>query len=243
MKVIAHRGYSGAYPENTMLAFRKAVEAGADGIEMDVHETKDGVLVVIHDERVDRTTDGKGAVKDFTFDELRRLNAAARYADVFEPIPSFDEYCAWLAEQTIFTNVEVKTDNTWYPGIERKIWETVTRYGLEKRILFSSFNHVSMLRLKQLAPEARTAALIFHETGVKVFPGEYCRENGFEAYHPFFGSLNDEIVRSCKDNGVAVNVWTVNDMTALARLRAWGCDAAMTNYPETAIAWLKSERQ
>ncbi len=244
MKVIAHRGYSGAYPENTMLAFRKAVEVGADGIEMDVHETKDGQLVVIHDETVDRTTDGKGAVKDYTFDELRRFNAAARFGGGFEPIPSFEEYCAWAAQQPIFTNVEIKTDNTYYPDIERKIWETVVKYGLDKSTLFSSFNHFSMVRLKQLAPEAHTAALVLAaESSVRVFPGEYCKTAGFEAYHPAFAALNDENVRSCHENGIAINVWTVNDMASLARLHAWNCNAAITNYPETAIAWLKTQKQ
>jgi len=242
MKVIAHRGYSGAYPENTMLAFQKAVEVGADGIEMDVHETKDGVLVVIHDETVDRTTESKGAVKDYTLAELKKLNAAARCGCGFEAIPTFEEYCAWAAKQPIFTNVEVKTDNTYYPEIERKIWDMAVKYGLEKTTLFSSFNHVSMMRLKQLAPEAHTAALIFPESGVKVFPGDYCKAAGFEAYHPCAVSLNDENVRNLKDNGIAINVWTVNDMTALAHLQDWGCNAVMTNYPETAINWLRAQK-
>ncbi len=240
MKVIAHRGYSGAYPENTMLAFRKAVEVGADGIEMDVHETKDGHLVVIHDETVDRTTDGKGAVKDYTFEELRKLNAAAHYGDVFEPIPSFDEYCAWAAQQPIFTNVEIKTDNTYYHDIEQKIWDTAVKYGLEKSTLFSSFNHVSLLRLKQIAPQAHTGALV--ECYIKTFPGYYCKSSGFEAYHPDVTMLNDENVRDLKEHGIAINVWTVNSMSALAQLQAWGCDGAITNYPETALAWLKANK-
>ena len=83
MKVYAHRGYSGAYPENTMLAFRKAEEAGSDGIELDVQLTKDGQVVVIHDENVDRTTDGKGLVCDYTLAELQKLNAAVHYTFSF----------------------------------------------------------------------------------------------------------------------------------------------------------------
>ena len=93
MNVVAHRGYSGVYPENTMLAFRKAVEAGSDEIELDVQLTKDGTLVVIHDEKVDRTTDGSGAVRDHSFAELRKLDAAKTWNGKYpkEAIPSFEE--------------------------------------------------------------------------------------------------------------------------------------------------------
>ena len=94
MKVMAHRGYSGAYPENTMLSFRKAAEVGTDGIELDVHLTRDGVLVVHHDERVDRTTDGTGRICDLSYAELRRFNAANLWKDRYAPekIPSFEEH-------------------------------------------------------------------------------------------------------------------------------------------------------
>ena len=99
MKNFAHRGFSGKYPENTMLAFRKALECGADGIEMDVQLTKDGELVVIHDERVDRTTNGTGNVRDYTLEELQKLDASYIYSEEvgFQTIPTFDEYCRWVA--------------------------------------------------------------------------------------------------------------------------------------------------
>ena len=98
MDIIAHRGLSGIYPENTMLAFRKAIEAGCDGIELDVHLSKDGELVVIHDEKVDRTTDGRGAVKDFTLQELRALDASGKYTGRFgiQPIPTLREYFSYV---------------------------------------------------------------------------------------------------------------------------------------------------
>lgn len=143
MKVMAHRGYSGAYPENTMLSFREAVKVGCDAIEMDVHETRDGRLVVIHDERLDRTTDGTGRICEHTFDELRQVNAAARFAGKYAPerIPSFDEYCEWASGESVGHNIEIKTDKIYYHDIERKIWATIERYGLEHKVMFSSFNH------------------------------------------------------------------------------------------------------
>ena len=110
MKVMAHRGYSGAYPENTMLAFRNA-EGKADAIELDVQLTKDGYVVVIHDERIDRVTDGEGFVRDYDLKDLQKFNAAKNKSDVskFEYIPTFEEYCAWVKNTNLETNIELKT--------------------------------------------------------------------------------------------------------------------------------------
>ena len=241
MKVIAHRGYSGAYPENTMLAFRKAVEVGTDGMELDVHATKDGVLVVHHDERVDRTTDGTGRICDLRFEELRRFNAAKLWSDRCAPekIPAFEEYCEWAAGQDIFTNIEIKTDNTYYPDIEQKTWDMIVRYGLEQKVLFSSFNHFSLTRMRQIVPaHVELGALVEHQSGVKVFPGAYCEAAGFRCYHPPVAALTDEAVQDCKDHGVKINVWTVNDMAGLEQLYRWGVDGIITNYPGVPKAWL-----
>ena len=110
MKVYAHRGYSGKYPENTMLAFKEAEKTGCYGIELDVQLTKDGEVVIIHDERVDRTTDGTGWVRDFTLKELKKLNAAAAWNGKygFEPIPTMEEYCQWVKDTNLVTNIEIK---------------------------------------------------------------------------------------------------------------------------------------
>ena len=157
MKVMAHRGYSGKYPENTMLAFEEAAKTGADGIELDVQLTKDGQVVGIHDERIDRTTDGSGWVKDYTYEELKKFNAARVKGDQFgfQPIPSFEEYCAWAKNQSLFTNVELKTSIIYYPEIEEKTIALIRKYGLEDRIIFSSFNHLSILKMKELAPDVK----------------------------------------------------------------------------------------
>ena len=246
MKVMAHRGYSGAYPENTMLAFRKAVEAGADGIELDVHETKDGQLVVIHDEVIDRTTDGSGPVRSYTLAELKAFNAAKLYKGKFpaEQIPSFEEYCAWASTQELFTNIEIKTDLVYYPDIERKVWDKIVQYGLEKKVMFSSFNHISLQRLREIVPEdVELGALTLAETGLRVFPGEYCRAAGFNAFHPDIAVLNDENVKSCKDNGVKINAYTVNDMGGLEKLYAWGCEGIITNFPGVAKGWLSAQEK
>jgi glycerophosphoryl diester phosphodiesterase len=175
MKVMAHRGYSGVYPENTMLSFREAVKVGCDAIEMDVHETRDGRLVVIHDERLDRTTDGSGRICDHSFAELQQVNAAARFAGKYAPerIPSFDEYCEWASGESVGHNIEIKTDKIYYHDIERKIWATIERYGLEKKVMFSSFNHISLRKILEISGNAVEVGALVLEDSIGGFPGYY----------------------------------------------------------------------
>ena len=243
MKVMAHRGYSGAYPENTMLSFREAVKVGCDAIEMDVHETRDGRLVVIHDERLARTTDGTGRICEHTFDELRQVNAAARYAGKYAPerIPSFDEYCEWASGETVGHNIEIKTDKIYYHDIERKIWATIERYGLEHKVMFSSFNHFSLRRILEISGNAVEVGALVLEDSIGGFPGYYCEQAGFACYHPPIELLTDENVRDCKEHGVKMNVWTVNDMAGLEQLHRWGCEGIITNYPGVASGWLRAQ--
>lgn len=238
MKVIAHRGYSGKFPENTMLAFRKAVEAGCDGIEFDVQLTKDGEVVIIHDELVDRTTDGIGFVRDYTYEDLKKLNAAKLHSTegMFEEIPTLEMYCQWVQNLDIVTNIELKTSVYFYTGLEEKVLEIVKRYGLEQQIIVSSFNHSSIVRMKQLAPEILCGALIYgHSIGNA---GAYCESMGFECYHPDCKDITKEILEDCKAHGIQVNTWTVNDMGMLEQLYDWGCDSVITNHPEVSRAWV-----
>ena len=242
MKVFAHRGYSGKYPENTMLSFRKAAETGCDGIELDVQLTRDQVLVVIHDEKIDRTTDGTGYVKDYTYEELRRFNADAICGGIhgFHSIPTFDEYCQWAKDQKLVTNVEIKTGVYYYENIEEKTVEILQKYGLTDRVLFSSFNHSSLFQTAKLAPEILRGALLEH-VGIGN-AGYYCERFGFRYYHPGVKGLTRETVEECKKHGVGVNVWTINDMAALEQMYDWGCDGIFTNYPSICKAWLDSRK-
>lgn len=238
MRVFAHRGYSGRYPENTMLAFKKAAEAGADGIELDVQLTKDGRVVVIHDEKVDRTTDGTGMVKDYTLEELQKLNAGVLYPQVcdMEPIPSFDEYCEWAAQTDLITNIELKTGEYYYEGLEEKMAEIIRKYGLEDKVLFSSFNHLSLIKMKKLLPNVPCGALVGGNGLGNA--GYYCKSFGIEWYHPYCNTLTDKEVASCKEHGIGMNVWTVNDMAVLEQLCQWDCEGVITNYPEVCKAYL-----
>lgn len=239
MKVYAHRGYSGRYPENTMLAFREAVKAGAHGIELDVQMTKDGHVVIIHDESVARTTDGEGLIKDYTLEELRKLNAAASWNGQFgfEPIPTLEEYCQWAATESIVTNIEIKSGVYFYEELEEKTLELVRKYGLSDRIIFSSFNHSSITILRKLAPEIPCGALVEYD-GLHN-SGYYCRKMDFQYFHPGWKCFPKEDLESCKAYGIPINVWTVNDMDVLQKLVEWGVDGLITNYPPTCLAYLQ----
>ncbi len=122
-KILAHRGASAYAPENTMAAFKKAIEMNADGIELDVHLSKDGYIVIIHDERVDRTTDGKGEVKDFSLDELKKLDAGSWFSDEYkgEKIPTLEELLSLIKNTEIYLNIEIKAGYRVYPDIEEKL--------------------------------------------------------------------------------------------------------------------------
>lgn len=242
-KVYAHRGYSGRYPENTMLAFREAAKTGTDGIELDVQLTKDGHVVIIHDETIDRTTDGTGCVKDYTLEELRKFNAAANWNGQFgfEPIPTFEEYCEWAAGEKLITNIEIKSGVYYYESIEEKTLELVRKYGLSDRVIFSSFLHSSISILRELAPDIPCGALVEHE-GLHN-SGYYCNKMGYQAFHPGWKCLPKEDVDSCKKYGIELNVWTVNDMDVLERLVEWGVDGLITNYPPVCLAYLKNMKK
>ena len=234
MRVFGHRGFSGAYPEKTKLAFQKAVEAGCDGIELDVQLTRDLVPVIMHDEKVDRTTDGSGYVYDLTFDEIRRLDCS--YPDKFGgkfgqlEVSSLREYLEWMAEEeNLITNIELKNSVYYYGGMERMVMDMICEYGLEDRIILSSFNNASIVLCRQNDDTIAGGFLV--ERCVEN-AGVYARTCDVQYYHPNMDYLKEEHVRSCSQNGVGVNVWTVNEKEDMRRMKKWGVSSIITNYPD-----------
>ena len=237
MKVFAHRGFSGNYPENTMLAFRKAIEAGADGIELDIHESSDGKLVIIHDENLVRTTGIDTLVSDLSLKRLTSINASKTKNDAFEsPIPSFEEFCDFAASGSFVTNVEIKTNATWYQDIEKKAIEMVKAFGLEERIIFSSFNWISVMRAKALAPQVECGFLYEGQKHGKL--AFQAKEAGIQYLHPDFRLLDDETVAECRMCNIGLNVWTVNTEDQMRKLIKWDANAVITNYPDMALRML-----
>lgn len=221
---IAHRGFSGKYPENTMMAFRKAVDVGADGIETDLHMTSDGIIVICHDETIDRTTNGSGFIKDYTYDEIRKLDAGKG-----EKIPSLDELLNFMKDKNLLLNLELKNDVINYNNLEKDTINKIYEYGLEKNVIISSFNHQSMKRVKQYDSSIRTG-LLYGSTICK--PEEYAKQMGADALHPLFSLVMDQdVVHDIKKSGILINAYTVNREDEMKKLIGLGIDGIITNYP------------
>ncbi|MCF2640284.1 glycerophosphodiester phosphodiesterase [Fusobacterium varium] len=230
-KNFAHRGFSGKYPENTLLAFEKAVEAQADGIELDVQLTKDGEIVIIHDETIDRTTNGKGLVVDYTYEELEKFDASYIYTGQFgfNKIPTLREYFNLIKDTNIITNIELKTGINEYKGIEEKVYNLIKEFQLENRVIISSFNHYSVLRMKAIAPRIKCGFLT--ETWI-LNPSKYIKNYCVECYHPHFAMLTPKIVNELKTLGIEINTWTVNKEEDIRDMIVKGIDIIIGNFPD-----------
>jgi len=232
-QVWAHRGASGYAPENTLPAFQKAIEMGADGIELDVQMTKDGELVILHDETVDRVTDGTGWVKDYTYEELSKLNASNKYPKYGKvKIPTLKEVYLLMKDTDLMINVELKNGIVFYERLEEKVMELTREMGMENRIIYSSFNHYSVMKLKKLDPTVRTGFL--YEDGYLDMP-EYAARHQVEALHPAVYNLQyPDFIKDCKDRGIEIRTWTVNAKEEMMFLCESQIEAMITNYPDVA---------
>ncbi len=231
MKLWAHRGASGHAPENTMPAFELAQMLGADGIELDVQLTRDKVPVVIHDEWVDRVSDGSGLVKDYTLEELRTLNVNRifpAYGKVC--IPTLEEVYDFVKGTDLLINLELKNSAIFYEGLEEMVLRMAEEKELADRIIYSSFNHYSMQRLRVLQPTARIAFL--YSDGI-LGVADYAAKYGAYAVHPSLKNTEyPDVVRTCHERGIRVHVWTVNEEADFERMQRLGADAVITNYIE-----------
>jgi glycerophosphoryl diester phosphodiesterase len=237
-QIFAHRGYSALFAENTMEAFIAAEKANADGLEIDVQLTKDGEVVVIHDEKVDRTTTGSGFVKNFTFSEIRKFNAN-KTAVKKEPIPSLIEVLEWMQSNKLVCNIELKNNLLPYEGMEEKVIRLIRKYNLMDRIIISSFNHYSIVLCYRTAPEIETAPL-FNE---RIYmPWIYAQSIRAKGIHPKLASVSDDIIKGAIENGIAVRPYTVNKEADINRLLKINCTALITDDPVKALK-LKKQMQ
>ena len=235
----AHRGASAYYPENTLTAFEKALELGATGIETDIQMTKDGELILIHDEILTRTTGVKGFVKDFTLKEIKELDAGSWFKEEFtnERIPTLDEFFDLIVRQDILINLELKSGVVLYPDIEKKVVEKIKAYDLTDRVIISSFNHYSLMDVKRLAPDIKIG-LLYNEALYE--PWNYAKNMGASALHPIYFAVLPEFVAAAKQEGIIYNPFTVNEERDMKRLIAAGVGGIITDYPDR-LATLLSE--
>ncbi len=248
--VLAHRGWRGLYPENTMLAFRKAAELPIDGLEIDIHQTKDGVLVVCHDETVDRTTDGNGRIQDHTLAELQRLDAGYRFtldfgqtfpfrgrgvviptlAEVFENFPDL-----WI-------NIDMKQET---PSLVPDFVNLIRQHNVAHRLCVGSFSNKTVADFRRACPEvARTAShaetlrwfvlgklrldRLFWGDGQVLQIPELDEGSGLRLVTP-------RSVQAAHRHNIAVHVWTVNEPADMQRLLNMGVDGLISDYPDRAL--------
>ncbi len=233
-QIWAHRGSRREAPENTLPAFELAVAQGAEGIEFDVQQTADGTVVVLHDETVDRTTDGTGRVAGFSLAELQHLDASAGfpgYAGV--QVPTLAETLALLAPTGLVLNIELKNSEDDYPGLEERVLAAVAAHGIAERVVLSTFNHYSLKELQELGAPSELGMLY---TDPLYKPWRYAAQLGVGAIHPparFV--LSSGWVRKAHAAGLAVRPWVVNSERMLARMFRWGVDAVFTDVPAVAL--------
>lgn len=235
VQIFAHRGFSGYYPENTMLAFQKvAEETVADGIELDIQLTKDGEIVIMHDEMLDRTTNGSGWLKDHTLEELKMLSVGVNVKGFFprQTIPTLREYFTWLKTTKLITNIELKTSYFEYEGIEEKLIAMVKEFGLADQIWYSSFNHYTVARIKKLMPEAKCGLLT--DTWLMNI-GEYAASQGAASVNArTYFCAKEGVAADLHAHNIALQAWTPNDAEMMQELVDAGVDVLITNYPDIA---------
>lgn len=231
IKNFAHRGFSGRYPENTLLAFEKAIEEGVDGIENDVQLTKDGEIIIMHDESVDRTTGGKGWVKDLTLAQLKELTANETYGDRFpaQRVPTLREYLELVKNEPIITNIEMKTGVFEYREMEQRLVDLLREYKVEDRIIITSFNHFTVMRMKAIAPELKYGFLAYDW---RIDAGEYTKKHGVACYHPDYRNLVPEVVEELHSHGIEINPYTINDPDDIRDMIAKGVNSVIGNFPD-----------
>lgn len=236
-QIFAHRGASGYAPENTLEAFELAVRQGAHGVELDVHLSRDGEVVVTHDEAIGRVSDGQGNVREMTLLELKgfRFNKThPKYKRA--TIPTLCEVYELLKPTGLSVNVELKNSGGSYPGLERKCVEIAAKMGMSDRVLYSSFNHESMMRMKWMDAEVRCGLLY---GGVMVRPWAYAVALGVDALHPCMSEMfRPSVCEAAHRVGLEVNVWTVDSEAQIEKALRMGVDRVITNFPDRALTVL-----
>jgi glycerophosphoryl diester phosphodiesterase len=235
--VIAHRGISGRYPENTLIAFQRAVEAGSDWIELDVQTTVDGVVIVSHDGTADRCTDGHGPFKAMTLHDVKQLDAGSWMDSKFagERIPTLEETLDFLGDGRIRLCIEVKGGDT--ADCLSTAWGTVRllqKRGFLRHAMISSFNHECLRAVKTWEPLVATSLDPTPQDG-SCTPWELCQQVlGFNinAMQHVYDTLTPDIIEEAHHHGFSLWTWTVNKADDMRRMIEMGVDAIMTDYAD-----------
>lgn len=253
--VVAHRGGAGLWPPNTLYAFERAAGLGVDMLEMDVHPTADGVLVVRHDPTVDETTNGEGEIRSLTLAEIKSLDAGYTWsADGGRTfpfrgqgvtIPTFDEVLAAFPGMPM--TVDIKSEN---PEVVRPFCDLLRKHNKLGEVFVGSFHDGQLNRYRQLCPESGTVAGQ-RETLLFLGMGQFDMSAAFQAQGETFQLpekrkglriITPDFIRRAHEHNVKVLVWTVNEIADMQRLLDWGVDGLITDYPDRLIDLLGREK-
>jgi glycerophosphoryl diester phosphodiesterase len=234
--VMAHRGASASAPENTLIAYKKAIEMGADWAELDVRQTKDGAVVLMHDKTVHRTTGVKGFVWDFTLEELKKLEAGSWFGEEFggEPIPTLAEVIR-AVKGRMKLNIEVKISEN-EPGIAQKVIDIVRSEDFSKNCMITSFDKATVKTFKAIAPDLPTGLIFDKEYRMDVFEGNW------EILSSNYELVDSTFMRLARDSGKKVYAWTVNEREEMLRLIGLGVDGIITDKPDLLLSVLEAIR-
>jgi glycerophosphoryl diester phosphodiesterase len=240
----AHRGGAALWPENSLLAFRNALALGADFLELDVHLSRDGEVMVIHDATLDRTTDGSGPVRERTAAELRALHLKDRGgAPTAEPVPTLDEVVALAAAGQRQMLLEIKTDDRKrrYPGIEEKVMAVLDRHRFTSFAIVMAFERETWRRVREIRPDARAGALY----SARALPAaaiepelQALRQAGIGFVGLEQRLVTADVARQARLAGLTLGVWTVNERDAIERFIGQGVGVVITDRPDLAKAAL-----
>ncbi|SEA58611.1 glycerophosphoryl diester phosphodiesterase [Thalassobacillus cyri] len=236
--IFAHRGASKLAPENTMPAFELAYHAGADGIETDVQLTKDSIPILIHDENVRRTTNGTGFVQDYTYEEIKKLDAGTWFSTKFSDtsIVALEEFLDWVHDKSIILNIELKNNVIDYKQLEQIVYDHLQKYQVLEKTVISSFNAASMERMKKIDPNVSTAFLSSKK--VPDLPN-HLKKIGVTGFHTKYRLLNSNLAKACRQHNLALRIYTVNRPMQMKKCFKLKCDGIFTDVPHLAKEYRK----
>jgi len=230
---LGHRGAREVAPENTLASFGKALELGADGVELDVMLSKDNQLVVIHDYTVDRTTNGSGKVSDLSLAEIKALDAGSWFGQGYagERIPTLDEVFKALPAKSII-NIELKSLSLFGQLLEEEVIRLIETRGLTSRVIVSSFNPLSLAKVARLNPSIETGLLYMQHMPLPLRQAWLAPLVRAKALHPEYVQVNADYVHHVRLRGYHLNVWNAKDLHELQSLVEIRVDAIITDRPD-----------
>lgn len=252
---VAHRGGAAVAPENTLSAFKAGIEAGADAIELDIHLSRDGVLMVMHDPLLDRTTNGTGLLADYSLSELKQFDAAFHFRErgQYSPqqIPTLEEVLQMLQAENrkvrLQIEIKLKADESRYAGIEEKLVDLLRSYEMLERATVISFDFPTLMTINSIEPSLRRGALISRKYMTAVgskgpsYVASEMEKLAVDYVGVNFNYLSANLYKALRDKKLGVGVWTINDANSMQKFRLMGVDFITSDHPALLVQEIGSE--